>query len=55
MVTPGESISVASNERITLGSKTAAFILPRITLSDVGVFLTVAYIDAFWDERYKCS
>jgi len=49
LIQPGESISVASNKRITLGGNTAALILPRITLSDSGILSIVAYIDAYWD------
>jgi len=45
---PFETVSVASNEHITLGGKTAAMIIPRITNADAGIILAPTYIDAYW-------
>lgn len=46
---PYETLSIASNERIKFGPSTSALIVPRITNADSGIFLTVAYIDPYWD------
>lgn len=46
---PFETVSVASNERVTFGSKTGGLILPRLSNADAGIVLTVAYIDPYWD------
>ena len=49
IINPGESIIVLTNERIRLNGKYACLIVPRISLSDVGIIVTTAYIDAFYD------
>lgn len=48
-IEPHEAISIASNERIILGSNTSVLIIPRIKNADAGILLNVAYIDPFWD------
>ena len=49
VIGPRETVSLATNERIALGERTAALILPRITLGDAGLLLNCAYIDPYWD------
>ena len=48
-INPGESIIVLTNERIKLDGKHACLIIPRISLSDVGLVVTTAYIDPYYD------
>jgi len=45
VIKPGESIIILTNERIKLNGKYACIIIPRISLSDVGVVVTTAYVD----------
>ncbi len=49
IIKPNETISVLSNENIKLSGNTAALILPRLTLADIGLTLVPTYIDPFWD------
>lgn len=46
---PHESVSVSTNERITLNEDYAAFILPRLTNVDSGLVYVPSYIDPCWD------
>lgn len=46
---PNETISISTNERIALGSKVAAFIVPRLRNADAGLLYVPSYIDPFWD------
>lgn len=48
-IKPGESIIILTNERIKLDGKHACLIVPRISLSDVGLVVTTAYIDPYYD------
>ena len=49
IIHPGESVIVLTNERIKLNGKYACLIVPRISLSDVGIVVTTAYVDPFYD------
>ncbi len=46
---PGESIVVLTNERIKLNGKYACLISPRISMSDVGIVVTTAYVDPYYN------
>lgn len=46
---PGESIVILTNEHIKLNGKYACLIVPRISMSDVGIVVTTAYIDPYYD------
>ena len=48
VINPGESIIVLTNEKIRLNGKYACLIVPRISLSDVGIVVTTAYVDPFY-------
>lgn len=48
IISPGESIIVLTNERIKLNGKYACIVVPRISLSDVGVVVTTAYVDPYY-------
>jgi deoxycytidine triphosphate deaminase len=48
-VFPGETLHVASNERITLNEKCGAILLPRLSLVDAGIVYIPSYIDPGWD------
>lgn len=48
VINPGESIIVLTNEKINLNGKYACLIVPRISLSDVGIVVTTAYVDPFY-------
>lgn len=49
IIHPGESVIVLTNERIKLNGRYACLIVPRISLSDVGIVVTTAYVDPFYD------
>ena len=48
-INPGESIIILTNERIKLNENYACIVVPRISLSDVGIVVTTAYVDPFYD------
>lgn len=48
VIKPGESIILLTNEQIRLNGKYACLIVPRISLSDVGIVVTTAYVDPFY-------
>lgn len=48
IIAPGESIIILTNESIKLNGKYACLIIPRISLSDVGIVVTSAYIDPYY-------
>lgn len=48
IIYPGESITVLTNEKIRLNGKYACIVIPRISLSDVGVVVTTAYVDPYY-------
>ena len=48
VINPGESIIVLTNEKIKLNGKYACLVVPRISLSDVGVVVATAYVDPFY-------
>jgi len=49
IIEPFEAVSIASNERIILGARTASIVLPRVTNTDSGLLLTPAYIDPYYN------
>jgi deoxycytidine triphosphate deaminase len=49
IVEPHETLSISTNERIILGGRTGAYILPRLRNVDSGILYTPSYIDPFWD------
>ena len=49
IIRPSESIIVLTNERIKLSGKYACLVVPRISLSDVGIVVTTAYVDPYYD------
>ena len=49
IINPGESIIVLTNERIKLNGNYACLVVPRISLSDVGVVVSTAYVDPYYD------
>lgn len=48
IINPGESITVLTNEKIKLNGKYACIVIPRISLSDVGIVVTTAYVDPYY-------
>lgn len=49
LINPGESIIILTNERIKLNGEYACLIVPRISLTDVGIVVSTAYVDPFYD------
>lgn len=47
IINPGESIILLTNEKIKLNGKYACLIIPRISMSDVGIVVTTAYADPY--------
>lgn len=47
-IDPGESIIILTNEYIRLNGRYACLIVPRISLSDVGIVVTSAYVDPYY-------
>lgn len=45
---PDESIVILTNENISLDGKHAVLIVPRVSMSEVGIILTPAYIDSYY-------
>lgn len=48
-ILPNETISICSNERIRIQGNYGAYILPRLTSADAGLFYFPSYIDPYWD------
>jgi deoxycytidine triphosphate deaminase len=48
-IMPGESLAVHSVEYVRLGARTAAYILPRLTLATAGLVVVPTYIDPYWE------
>ncbi|MCR5799210.1 MAG: hypothetical protein K6G69_03965 [Lachnospiraceae bacterium] len=48
LLKPGESIIVLTNEYIELSGKYGCLVVPRISLTDVGIVVSPAYIDPFY-------
>ena len=48
-IQPGESVTVNSNEQVTLGGHTAALTLARLSHATAGLVLAASYIDPHWD------
>ncbi len=48
-IEPHETISVSTNERIRLGGKIGAYIIPRLRNVDSGLLYIPSYIDPHWD------
>lgn len=49
LIKPGESIIILTNEKIKLNDKFACLVVPRVSLSDVGVIVTTAYVDPYYN------
>lgn len=49
IINPGESIIILTNERIKLNGKYACIVVPRISLSDVGIVVSTAYVDPYYN------
>lgn len=45
VINPGESIIILTNEKIKLNGKYACLVVPRTSMSDVGIVVTTAYVD----------
>lgn len=48
VINPGESIIVLTNEKFKFNGKYACLVVPRISLSDVGIVVTTAYVDPYY-------
>lgn len=48
IIKPGESIILLTNEQIKLNGKYACLVVPRISLSDVGIVVSTAYVDPYY-------
>lgn len=48
IVPPNETLSINSNEYVRLDGTVAAIIIPRLSLTDVGLTLIPTYIDPHW-------
>lgn len=46
---PKESITILTNERISLNGNYSAIILPKVSRFEVGIVVTPAYIDPYYD------
>lgn len=49
VIHPGESIILLTNEFINLNGKYACIVVPRISLSDVGIVVSTAYVDPYYN------
>lgn len=49
IINPGESVIILTNERIRLSGRYACLVLPRISLSDVGIVVSTAYVDPYYN------
>ena len=49
LIGPKESVVILTNERIKLDGKHVCLIVPRISLSDVGIVVTTAYVDPYYN------
>lgn len=49
LINPGESLIVLTNECIRLSGKYACIVVPRISLSDVGIVVSTAYVDPYYN------
>lgn len=47
-IDPGESIIILTNENIKLNGKYSCIVIPRISLSDVGIIVSSAYVDPYY-------
>lgn len=54
-IKPGESIVILTNERIELDGKHSVLILPRVSLSEVGIIVTSAYIDPYYSGLLRLN
>lgn len=52
---PGESIIILTNERIVLDGKHSVLIIPRVSLSEVGIIITSAYIDPYYNGLLRLN
>lgn len=47
-IKPNETLSVLSNEYLELDGQTSGLILPRLSLTDIGLTIVPTYIDPYW-------
>lgn len=55
LLQPGESIIILTNERISLDGYHSALIIPRVSLSEVGIIVTSAYIDPYYNGLLRLN
>lgn len=55
ILNPGESIIVLTNERIVLDGYHSVLIIPRVSLSEVGIIVTSAYIDPYYNGLLRLN
>lgn len=48
-IEPGESVIVLTNERMRLNGDYSCLVVPRISLTDVGIVATTAYVDPYYN------
>lgn len=48
-IKPGESVIALTNERMCLNGDYSCLVIPRISLTDVGIVVTTAYVDPYYD------
>lgn len=52
---PSESIVILTNERIVLDGYHSVLIIPRVSLSEVGIIVTSAYIDPYYNGLLRLN
>lgn len=55
VINPGESIIILTNERIVLDGCHSVLIIPRVSLSEVGIIVTAAYIDPYYNGLLRLN
>ncbi|MBQ8010526.1 MAG: hypothetical protein IJ265_03130 [Oscillospiraceae bacterium] len=55
LIEPGETIVILTNERIVLDGQHSVLIIPRVSLSEVGIVVTAAYIDPFYNGLLRLN
>lgn len=49
LLEPNESITILTNEKISLSGSYSAIVMPKVSLFEVGIVLTPAYIDPYYN------
>lgn len=55
VIHPAQTIIILTNERITLDGKHSVLVIPRVSLSEVGIIVTPAYIDPFYNGLLRLN